>query len=67
MDHEMKQAMIAGARRARAEAVAALAVAAMRALRAQVVSLRRAWAADVGVERARIDSTHRQLRHQTKA
>ena len=67
MDHEMKQAMIAGARRARAEAVAALAAAAMRGLRAQVVRLRRAWVADVGVKRARIDSVHRPLRHQTKA
>lgn len=67
MDHEMKQAMIAGARRARAEAVAALAAAAMRGLRVQVVRLRRAWVADVGVERARIDSTQRQLGHQTKA
>jgi hypothetical protein len=59
MDHEMKQAMIAGARRARAEAVAALAVAAMRALRAQVVRLRRAW---VAIQRIGSSATRRKRR-----
>jgi hypothetical protein len=67
MDHEMKQAMMASARRERAEAVAALVVAAVKRLRAQAARLRRAWVADVGVKRARIDSVQRPLRQQTKA
>jgi hypothetical protein len=44
MDFEMQQALIARARRARAEAVAALLAAAAKALRAQGLKLQRAWA-----------------------
>ena len=43
MNPEMIEAMIAGARRAGAEAIAALAVAAVRGLKAQVARLGRAW------------------------
>ncbi|HTO51699.1 MAG TPA: hypothetical protein VML91_28985 [Burkholderiales bacterium] len=45
MNPEMQQAMIARARRTRSEAVAALVVAAVRGLGAQVLKLRRAWVA----------------------
>jgi hypothetical protein len=45
MDPDMKQAIIARAHRDRADAVAALLVAAARGLWTQVLKLRRAWAA----------------------
>ena len=44
MDFEAQQALIARARRARSEAVHALAVAAAKALRRQGLELQRAWA-----------------------
>jgi hypothetical protein len=46
MDPELKQAIIARAHRDRAEAVAALLVAAAKGLWNQVLKLRRAWAAE---------------------
>jgi hypothetical protein len=46
MDPDMRQAIIARAHRERAEAVAALRVAAARGLWNQVLKLRRAWTAE---------------------